>query len=118
MVRGLLVFKLHSRTNLPPEYRLELDPEMPVVNAGAREKPVYLPVEVCQVEPGQPVGSKLSPNQTSNMLKFAVISRKPAQNAQSIATKGVGMLGLGEPLNATLVRTLSLSLSAVMFQAC
>lgn len=78
--------------------------DMPVVNVGTREKPTYLPVEVCEVEAGQPVGSKLSPSQTSNMLGFAVIGRKPAQNAQSIATKGVGVMGLGEPLNATLVR--------------
>lgn len=62
---------------------------------------MYLPSEVCEVVPGQPVGTKLSPNQTSEMLRFAVMGRKPAQNAQSIATKGVGMLGL-DPINATL----------------
>ncbi|KAJ5591873.1 uncharacterized protein N7459_002242 [Penicillium hispanicum] len=84
------------------EYNMAVSRDMPVVNVGTREKPVYLPVEACEVEPGQPVGTKLSPNQTSNMLGFAVIGRKPAQNAQSIATKGVGMMGLGEPLNATL----------------
>jgi hypothetical protein len=37
------------------------------------------------------------------MLKFAVMGRMPAQNAESIATKGVGVLGIGQPLNATLV---------------
>ncbi|KAJ5698606.1 hypothetical protein N7462_000611 [Penicillium macrosclerotiorum] len=84
------------------EYNISTDPKMPVVNVGTRENPVYLPVEVCEVEPGQPVGTKLSPSQTSNMLGFAVIGRNPAENAQSIVTKGVGVLGVGQPLNATL----------------
>lgn len=76
---------------------------MPVVNVGNRQFPSYLPAEVCEVEPGQAVGAKLIPNQTSNMLRFAVMGRTPAQNAQSIATKGVSMLGVGESPNATLV---------------
>lgn len=75
---------------------------MPVVNVGSIEKPSYLPVEVCQVEAGQPAKTKLSPNQTREMLKFAV--RSPAQNASSIVTKGMETLGLGDPINATLVR--------------
>lgn len=73
---------------------------MPVVNVGTRDRPSYLPVEVCEVEPGQPASSKLSPNQTRNMLNFAV--RSPAQNAQSIVNKGTKVLGLGDPLNPTL----------------
>lgn len=80
-----------------------MSPELPVINVGTRDKPVYLPVEVCEVEAGQPVKNKLSPKQTQNMLNFAVKGRMPAQNAQSIVTKGVGVLGIGHPLNATLV---------------
>lgn len=38
------------------------------------------------------------------MLKFAVMNRNPAENAQSIVTKGVSMLGIGQPHNETLVR--------------
>lgn len=74
---------------------------MPVVNVGTRDNPSYLPVEVCVVEPGQTAKSKLTPNQTRNMLSFAV--RGPAQNAQSIVTKGTSVLGFGKPLNPTLV---------------
>lgn len=85
------------------EYNITVDPVRPVVNVGTREKPVYLPVEVCEVEAGQPVKSKLSSQQTANMLSFAVRGRTPAQNAQSIVSKGVGVLGIGHPLNATLV---------------
>lgn len=77
---------------------------MPVVNVGSHDRPVYLPCEVCKVEPGQPAKSKLSGDQTASMLKFAVMGRKPGQNAQAIVSKGVGVLGLGQPSNPTLVR--------------
>lgn len=79
-----------------------------MVNVGTRDKPVYVPTEVCEIEPGQPAKSKLSGDQTAQMLRFAVMGRKPGQNAESIVTKGVGVLGLGEPLNTTLVRSLHL----------
>jgi hypothetical protein len=49
------------------------------------------------------VKSKLSPKQAQNMLNFAVKGLAPARNAQSIVTKGVEVLGIGQPLNATLV---------------
>lgn len=94
-----------SKTDLTAaheDYNIQVDQKMPVVNVGSIEKPSYLPVEVCQVEAGQPAKTKLSPNQTREMLKFAV--RSPAQNASSIVTKGMETLGLGDPINATLVR--------------
>ena len=71
------------------------------MNVGNKEKPTYLPAEVCLVEPGQPAGLKLSSNQTRNMLNFAV--RQPAQNAQSVVTKGAQVLELGPSANETLV---------------
>lgn len=79
---------------------MQVDREMPVVNVGNRQNPSYLPVDVCFVEPGQPAGSKLTPNQTRNMLSFAV--RAPALNAQSIVQQGSQVLGLTG--NSTLVR--------------
>lgn len=89
-------------TTTTEDYNVQVDKNMPVVNVGSIAKPLYLPVEVCEVEAGQPAKAKLSPNQTREMLKFAV--RSPAQNASSIVTKGLGTLGLGDPVNATLVR--------------
>ncbi|KAJ5766223.1 uncharacterized protein N7511_003839 [Penicillium nucicola] len=83
------------------EYNLSLNRGLPVVNVGSREKPVYVPVEVCEVAAGQPAKSKLSGDQTAQMLRFAVMGRKPGQNAYSIVTKGVKVLGL-EPQNSTL----------------
>ncbi|KAJ5140799.1 hypothetical protein N7448_004207 [Penicillium atrosanguineum] len=83
-------------------YNITVDPSWPVVNTGSRQNPTYMPVEVLEVPAGQAVGSKLSPNQTSAMLKFAVMGRKPAENALSIVTKGVNMLGVGEQQSETL----------------
>lgn len=83
------------------EYGKNVDPNAPVVNVGTRENPSYLPVDVCEVVLGQPAGSKLTPNQTRNMLSFAV--RGPAQNAMSIVNKGTNMLGFNSSLNHTFV---------------
>ncbi|KAL3478994.1 ribonuclease H-like domain-containing protein [Aspergillus californicus] len=82
-------------------YNIKVNPEMPVINVGTRDQPSYLPVEVCIVEPGQPAKSKLSPNQTREMLKFAV--RSPAQNALSIVNQGTQTVGIGNSSNPTLV---------------
>jgi eukaryotic translation initiation factor 2C len=84
-------------------YGIDVDPNQPVVNVGSRQNPTYLPVDVLEVPAGQAVGSKLSPNQTSRMLKFAVIRRNPAENALAIETRGVNMLGIGEQHHETLV---------------
>ncbi|KAE8365838.1 ribonuclease H-like domain-containing protein [Aspergillus caelatus] len=80
-------------------YGTMTDPNMPVINVGTTENPSYLPVEVCEVEPGQPAKAKLSPHQTRNMLNFAV--RPPPENAASIVTTGTRMLGLS-PQSPTL----------------
>ncbi|KAL3465293.1 ribonuclease H-like domain-containing protein [Aspergillus heterothallicus] len=82
-------------------YNITVDPKVPVVNVGTKDQPSYLPVEVCRLEPGQPAKSKLTPNQTRQMLNFAV--RSPAQNALSIVNKGTETLGIGESANPTLV---------------
>ena len=72
-----------------------------MVNVGSRDNPSYLPAQVCNVKPGQPANSKLSPAQTQQMIGFAV--RKPLYNAQSIVSSGGQLLGF-EPTNPTLVR--------------
>ena len=80
------------------------DPSIPVVNVGTRENPSYLPAQVCEVLPGQPATAKLSPQQTAQMIRFAV--RKPTYNAKDITTTGGRLLGF-DPTNPTLVRTIS-----------
>lgn len=74
---------------------------MPVVNVGNKENPSYLPVEACEVVPGQPANTKLSPGQTASMIDFSV--RKPYLNAKAIVDEGATVLGLPNA-NQTLVR--------------
>lgn len=61
-------------------------PELPVLNVGAVSDPIYIPIEMCTVLPGQPYRKFLTGDQTSQMLKFA--ARVPNQNAMSIAGDG------------------------------
>jgi len=67
-------------------------PNLPVVNVGTLENPTYLPPEVCVVMPGQSANSKLDPDQTKEMIRFAV--RTPADNANSIVNQGLNIIGL------------------------
>lgn len=84
-----------------PGYGIKCDPQFPVVNVGNKQNPSYLPVEVCVVPPGQAAGTKLSPNQTRNMLDFAV--RSPEQNAQSIVQRGTLTLFTRSSTNSIVV---------------
>lgn len=76
-------------------------PELPVVNCGNRENPMYLPAEVCIVLPGQSSKSKLDGTQTQQMIRHAV--RKPWENANAIVTQGVQTVGLDENSNILMV---------------
>lgn len=75
--------------------------DLPVVNVGSPEAPVYLPPQACEVLPGQPARTELSPAQTAEMIRFAV--REPALNATSITTRGAQILGISPNLAPTLV---------------
>ena len=89
------VYKHFSRT-----YNLDnLNDTLPVVNVGTVEKPSYLPAEVCQIGPCEPFRKELSPEQTKNMIRFAV--RKPADNARSLVQEGVALLNLNQSANPT-----------------
>lgn len=54
----------------------------PVINVGTRGDPMYLAVELCTIEAGQPARRLLAGNQTSEMIRFA--ARAPNANAVSI----------------------------------
>ncbi|KAI9049000.1 hypothetical protein LZ554_006849 [Drepanopeziza brunnea f. sp. 'monogermtubi'] len=77
---------------------LQLNERLPVVNVGSKENPSYLPAEACLVLPGQPIGRRLSPIQTSEMIKFAC--RQPWENANSVTSDGRAMLGLNANSNS------------------
>lgn len=78
-----------------------MNPNIPVVNVSTRERPTYLPPEVCMVLPGQIARTKLSPEQTQSMIRFAV--RKPCDNAESILRDGLSTVGLSAATNPRLV---------------
>ena len=56
-------------------------PNVPCLNAGTRQKPVYLPPEFCSVAPGQR-RLKLDERQTAEMIKTA--AQKPQDRAMQI----------------------------------
>ncbi|KAK2810484.1 hypothetical protein FQN50_002973 [Emmonsiellopsis sp. PD_5] len=67
------------------------NPTLPVVNVGSKERPSYLPADVCVVLPGQPATLNLGSSQTQDMIRFTV--RRPGVNAAFIHTKGPKILG-------------------------
>lgn len=92
---------MSSLTNAATAHKRETNPTLPVVNVGSRERPTYLPAEVCEVLPGQNANTKLSPEQTQKMISFAV--RKPWANAESIVRNGLNTAGLSAQTNPLLV---------------
>lgn len=83
---------LRRETDYP---NIRLDENLPVVNVGNREHPSYLPAEACGILRGQPIGRKLSPDQTRRMIEFAC--RTPKANADFIVKNGKALLGLSGP---------------------
>lgn len=75
--------------------------QQPVMNVGTRQNPTYLPPEVCVILPGQSSLSKLEPDQTAQMIRFAV--RRPNENASSIVSEGAETIGIGQAANTKLV---------------
>lgn len=76
------------------EYNISLRyPDALVVNCGDSNKTIYIPSELCTVIPGQLARRALSPDQTSEMIKFA--ARPPNYNLQSIVTNGFEMMRIG-----------------------
>ncbi|KAF9817896.1 hypothetical protein IEO21_03090 [Rhodonia placenta] len=66
--------------------------DLPVVDLGSRAKSNFVPAELCEIYEGQPYYGKLSPNETSNMIRFAC--NPPAVNAAAIHDEGFPNLGL------------------------
>ncbi|KAI1380391.1 Piwi-domain-containing protein [Hypoxylon crocopeplum] len=73
-------------------YGYQVNPTYPLVNVGSKAKPVYMPAELLEVIPGQPLTRKTTPDETAEMITFAC--RSPWANATSIAEMGRKCLGL------------------------
>lgn len=89
--RGWNFIRLHLLT-FAAGYNYTVDPDLPVINAGTKDKPVYIPAEFVTIKAGQAVRRKTTPEETREMIDFAV--RSPFANATSIATLGRQSMGL------------------------
>ena len=83
------------------EYNIKVLEDCPVVKYGNATRPMYLPVDVCIVLPGQHTGRKLENDEIETMRNFA--ARDPVLNAQSITADGPRMIGMVPEVNSQLV---------------
>ncbi|KAF9443073.1 argonaute-like protein [Macrolepiota fuliginosa MF-IS2] len=74
---------------------LQYPAELPVVNIGTKQKAVYVPAELCIVEPGNAFRGRLTDQETASMIKCAC--NPPHTNAESIVNIGFPSLGLSSP---------------------
>lgn len=66
-------------------------PQAWLLNCGTKEKPVWIPPELCEVMPGQAFRGKLTEYQTSQMILVA--ARGPGENARRIANGAHRVIG-------------------------
>ncbi|KAJ5086789.1 hypothetical protein NUU61_008096 [Penicillium alfredii] len=66
--------------------------DRPVMNVGTRDKPIYLPIDVCTIIRGQSFGGEMSTAQRQGMIKFSC--RRPPENYQSIMNEGLQIMGV------------------------
>ncbi|KAL6303624.1 Piwi-domain-containing protein [Sparassis latifolia] len=73
--------------------RLDHAHDLPVINVSAdRNKPNYLPAEICEIFANQPYRGKLGDRETAEMIKYAC--NPPYVNAETIVNQGFPALGL------------------------
>ncbi|KAK9425192.1 putative Piwi domain-containing protein [Seiridium unicorne] len=73
-------------------YGRQVDPNLPLINTGTKPKPVYTPVELVEIIPGQALRRKTTPEETREMIEFSC--RSPFANATSLVATGRSTLGL------------------------
>ncbi|KAI0660235.1 Piwi-domain-containing protein [Cubamyces menziesii] len=86
--------------------------DLPVINVSTnRKRPVYLPVEICEIIPGQAYRGKLDGEQTAQMIRFAC--NPPDFNGNAITQQGFERLGL-RPGTAPVLNEFGLSVDPHM----
>ncbi|KAJ5729872.1 uncharacterized protein N7483_004380 [Penicillium malachiteum] len=80
----------------------------PVLNLGTKQKPRYVPQEVCRVPIGQIFNGELCTSQRQAMIKFSC--RRPPDNFVSIIRDGLKVMGIENQL----VREVNLDISKQM----
>ncbi|KAI6355982.1 hypothetical protein MCOR25_008028 [Pyricularia grisea] len=78
-------------------YGITLNPRLPVINVGNRERPTYFPIDICNVFPGQVAREKLTPAQMEQMVEFA--AQRPWFNAEQITRSGLLLTGASNTVN-------------------
>lgn len=76
------------------EYNIKLKypADLPVIDIGSAKKSVFVPAELCEIEPGQAYRGKLNDVETAQMIKVAC--NPPRFNAEAITMQGFPALGL------------------------
>ncbi|KAK0486559.1 argonaute-like protein [Armillaria novae-zelandiae] len=69
--------------------------DLPVINVGSIKRPVWLPAEICTIEPGNPYRGRLGPQEVAQMIRFAC--NPPRVNAEFIVDEGFKKLSLSPP---------------------
>ncbi|KAK8053621.1 piwi domain-containing protein [Apiospora saccharicola] len=75
-------------------YNYTVEPNLPVIHVGSKDKPIYIPAEFVTIKAGQAVRRKTTPEETREMIEFAC--RSPFANATSISSLGRQSLGLDD----------------------
>ncbi|KAK7022960.1 hypothetical protein VNI00_016850 [Paramarasmius palmivorus] len=75
--------------------RLQHATDLPVIDIGNKNKPVHVPAELCEIEPGQPYRGKLTGDETAKMIRVAC--NPPNINAEAIVGDGFSKLGITPP---------------------
>ncbi|KAK0641136.1 ribonuclease H-like domain-containing protein [Cercophora newfieldiana] len=82
------------------KYNYKVNASLPLINVGSRDRPVYVAAELVTILPGQAMKTRLRPDESDAMIKFAC--RAPPENAESIVTRGRALLRLDEGKNSLL----------------
>ncbi|KAJ7119645.1 Piwi-domain-containing protein [Mycena epipterygia] len=72
--------------------KLKYPADLPVIDIGSAKKSVFVPAELCEIEPGQAYRGKLNDVETAQMIKVAC--NPPRFNAEAITMQGFPALGL------------------------
>lgn len=83
-----------------PNIKLKHATDLPVVDVGSGKRQIWIPAELCQIEPGNAYRGKLGDRETAEMIKYAC--NPPKLNAEHILDRGFPALGfapLQQPIN-------------------
>ncbi|OTA55625.1 Piwi-domain-containing protein [Hypoxylon sp. EC38] len=82
------------------EREREVVKNLPVVNVGTRQKPIYLPSELCKILSGQKAKVDLDERQKNTVTKTSI--RDPVDNMGDIVRHGIKTIGLSKTDNRML----------------